>query len=204
MPSMSSMMSSKTMQGATTFWNQHERLLQYTILGVGLGLVVATSAILVVMGDLTNPDYWRRLGYPGVFLFSFLGSVSLVLPVPGIIAVCGAGGLELFLIGVAVLSGTGETLGEISGYAIGYGGRSVVERRRFFVRLRSWMEHRGGWIIFLVSVVPNPAFDLIGIAAGSARFPFRRFLAIVWIGKTIKGLVVVHSCFWIAQYIPWL
>jgi len=192
------------MDGVSAFWQKHERRIQFTISGVGLGIVVATSVVLLIMGDLTNPDYWRKLGYAGVFLMSFLGSVSLVLPVPSIIAVCGAGGLELFLIGIALLSGTGETLGEISGYAIGYGGRSFVERRRFFARVRSWMESRGSWIIFLVSVIPNPIFDLIGLAAGSARFPFRRFMLLVWVGKTIKGLIIVHSCFWIAQVIPWL
>ena len=192
------------MNGVSQFWQKHERRLQFTIFFVGLGLVLATSFVLVIMGDLSNPEYWRRLGYAGVFIMSFLGSVSLVLPVPSIIAVCGAGGLELFLIGVALLSGTGETLGEISGYAIGYGGRGVVERRKFFLRVRSWMERRGSWIILLVSVVPNPIFDIIGIAAGSVRFSFRRFLVLVWIGKTIKGLIIVHSCFWIAQLIPWL
>ena len=192
------------MDGVSAFWQRNEGRLQFAIFAVALGLVVATSVALLIVGGLANPDYWRRLGYAGVFLLSFVGSVSLVLPVPGIIAVCGTGGLELFLVGVALLSGTGETLGEISGYAIGYGGRSVVERRRFFRRVRQWMEKRGGWLIFLVSVVPNPVFDIVGIAAGSVRFPFRRFLVVVWIGKTIKGLIVVHSCFWIAQLIPWI
>lgn len=204
MPSTSLRTSLPTMDGISAFWRKHERRIQLVVLVATVALVLATSAILIIEGDLADADYWRRLGYVGIFLMSFLGSVSLVLPVPGIIAVCGAGGLEYSLVGVALLSGTGETLGEISGYAIGYGGRGVVERRRFFARVRSWMEKRGTWIIFLVSVVPNPVVDLIGIAAGSVRFPFAKFLAIVWVGKTIKGFIVVHSCFWLAQVIPWL
>ena len=190
--------------GLTRRWSRPERRLQLLALVVGLGLVTATTVVLVLRGELTNTDYWKTLGYPGVFFLSFLGSVAMVLPVPGLLAVCGAGGLELNLIVVGLLSGVGETAGEISGYTIGYGGRSVVEGRRTYERVRKWMERRGTLVIFVVSLVPNPLFDLVGIAAGGLRFPLARFLATVLVGKTLKGLIVGHTCFWIGQHLPWV
>ena len=193
-----------SVNGLTRLWSRPERRLQLVALVVGLGLVTATTIVVVLRGEVTNTDYWRTLGYPGVFFLSFLGSVAMVLPVPGLLAVCGAGGLELNLVLVGLLSGAGETIGEISGYSIGYGGRSMVEGRGPYERVRKWMQRRGGLVIFLVSLVPNPLFDLVGIAAGGLRFPLARFLAIVLVGKTLKGLIVGHTCFWIGQNLPWV
>ena len=194
----------RSVEGMSIFWSKYDRRIQLLALAIGLGTVAVASIILIVRGDLTNVEYWRRLGYPGVFFISFLGSVSLFLPVPSLIAVCGAGGLNLSLVAVGLLAGTAETIGEVSGYAIGYGGRSVIEKRRFYSRVKGWMERRGSLVIFVVSMVPNPVFDIVGIAAGSVRFPLSKFLAIVWVGKTIKSLIVVHTCFWIAQLLPWI
>ena len=180
-----------------------ERRLQLFVLAVGLSLVITSSVLWAISGDVSDVNYWRTLGYPGVFFLSFLGSVALVLPVPGLIAVCGAGGLALNPIFIGLLSGTGETIGEVSGYAIGFGGRTVIERRAFYHRVRNWMEQRGSLVIFLVSVIPNPLVDIVGIAAGGLRYPIIKFFIIVLVGKSIKGLIVVNTCSWIADYISW-
>lgn len=185
-------------------WSKPERRLQLLVLLAGLGAVIAVTALWLLVADISRVEYWKALGYPGVFSLSFLGSAAMVLPVPGLIAVCGAGGLELNLIAVGLLSGVGETLGEISGYAIGYGGRTVIERRSFYDRIAQWMERRGALVIFIVSLIPNPVFDVVGIAAGGLRFPLVRFLAIVWLGKTLKGITVAQTCFWIVQWLPWI
>jgi membrane protein DedA with SNARE-associated domain len=56
---------------------------------------------------------------------------------------------------------------------------------------------RRGWIaLLLASSVPNPLFDLIGIAAGTLKYPVWRFLAAVWVGKLIKSTTVVYACFY--------
>ena len=46
----------------------------------------------------------------------------MVFPITSLAATCGAAGLELYLFTVGILSGLGEIIGELSGYAIGYGG----------------------------------------------------------------------------------
>ena len=47
-------------------------------------------------------------------------------------------------------------------------------------------------------------FDFVGIAAGALRYPIKRFLIIVWVGKTLKGLIIAHACLWIVEWIRWL
>ena len=192
-----------SVSGLYRAWSRPERRLQVLTLAAGLAVVIGTTTTWLLRPDVSSMEYWKAWGYPGVFFLSFLGSGAMVLPVPGLIAVCGAGGLEMNLIAVGLLSGLGETLGEVSGYAIGYGGHSVIARHRIYHRITRWMERRGSLVIFLVSLVPNPFFDLIGIAAGGLRFPLFRFLGTVWLGKTLKGLIVAQSCFWIARWLPW-
>ncbi|HNO32193.1 MAG TPA: VTT domain-containing protein, partial [Anaerolineales bacterium] len=43
-----------------------------------------------------------------------------------------------------------------------------------------------GWAILVLSAIPNPFFDLAGIAAGMSRMRFWRFLIFCWAGQIIK------------------
>ena len=200
-------MSNEALSVVTGFARQLSRLqrrLQVALLILALALIGGVSALLLLSGSLSDIE---SLGYPGVFLLSFLGSFAMVLPVPGLIAVCGAGGIELNPLLVGLLSGTGETIGEISGYGLGYSGRGVFENSRFrgiIDKLEVWMKRRGTLVLFLVSVIPNPVFDLVGIAAGGARFPVARFFGIVFVGKTLKGVLVASTCFYGVTLMPWV
>ena len=170
-------------------------------------LIIAAVALLVLAVWLARSWWlnveWTDLGYPGIFLLSFLGSFSMVLPVPGLISLCASGGfLNPYVAGV--FAGVGETIGELSGYAVGYGGKTVVEKHAFYQRVRAWMERRGALVIFLVSVIPNPVVDVVGIAAGATRFPLHRFLVIVLAGKILKGIAVAYACYAGFQLLPWL
>ncbi len=62
-----------------------------------------------------------------------------------------------------------------------------------YQRLVAWMERRGGITIFVLSVIPNPFFDLAGIAAGTLRYPLWRFLLFCWLGKTLKTTLVAWA-----------
>ena len=183
--------------GLTRRLAKPERRVQFLALAVALVVIVALWSL---RGYLNSANL---VGYPGVFFLSLLGSVSMVLPVPGLISLCSFSLLlNPFVLGL--LAGVGEAIGEISGYALGYGGGSIIERRGFYVRLKRWMEQRGTLVIFLVSIVPNPFFDIVGIAAGSVRFPMRRFLVTVWAGKTLKGIMVGYTCYYGVTLLPWV
>ncbi|RLC74997.1 MAG: hypothetical protein DRI61_15635, partial [Chloroflexi bacterium] len=51
----------------------------------------------------------------------------------------------------------------------------------------------GALVIFILSVIPNPFFDLAGMAAGVSRFPLWRFLLACWLGKTVKTTAVAFA-----------
>ena len=187
-------------------WFSRTSDLKIQLIALLLG-IVAVSVVFVIwmfVGGLSNSDWWKTLGYPGVFFLSLLASGGMVFPIPSLAATCGAAGLGLNLIVVGILAGIGETLGELVGYSIGFGGQSVVQRRRIYKRARAWMIRWGIGVLFFLSIIPNPIFDFVGIAAGALRYPMKRFLIIVWVGKTLKGLIIAHTCFWIVEWIGWL
>lgn len=178
--------------------------IQLIALVLGIFAVSLVFAIWMLVGGLSNSDWWKALGYPGVFFLSLLASGGMVFPIPSLAATCGAAGLDLNLIIVGVLAGLGETLGELVGYSIGFGGQSVVQRRRIYKRARIWMIRWGIGVLLILSIIPNPIFDFVGIAAGALRYPMKRFLVTVWVGKTLKGLIIAHVCFWIVEWVRWL
>ena len=171
-----------------TNWRSPENLLR-------LGLLLLVVAII-------GGVFWGRaylssstLGYGGVALSSLLASGGLIIPVPALAVVCATSAyLEPLFIGL--IAGTAETIGELTGYVLGYTGRGLVTRRRIYQRLEGWM-HRRGWLVLLgLSVVPNPLFDLAGITAGALRYPLWAFLAVVLVGKLVKFLALAYACAW--------
>jgi membrane protein YqaA with SNARE-associated domain len=133
-------------------------------------------------------------GYLGLFLVSVVGNATILLPVPSLAATFVAGGILNPLL-VGVVSGAGMAIGELSGYLAGYGGSAIiaVEDQGRYQRLESWMRRYGALTIFVLSVIPNPLFDLAGIAAGALHYPVWRFLLVCFLGKTVKGLVLAFA-----------
>jgi len=56
--------------------------------------------------------------------------------------------------------------------------------------VRDLIARRGFLTLFVLSAIPNPLFDLAGVAAGMARYPVLAFLFPCWLGKTLKSLIV--------------
>lgn len=164
----------------------------YRRLGL-LALVVAVAVASILLS--TRLDITKQAGYPTVALLSFFSSASLFLPVPGLAVPCGAVGIAaLSPVPVALLAATGMTLGELTGYLAGYSGRSVIGRGRTYQKMVEWTRRRGGWVLFVFAVIPNPFFDAAGMAAGALRYPVWRFLAVIWCGKLVKTLAVAYAC----------
>ena len=160
---------------------------------LALLVVLAIVAAVYFLRDLLLLDI-SDVGYPAIAGLSFLASAGLVVPVPGMASVC-AGGVLLNPLLVALVAGGTGTVGELTGYALGYSGRGMVTRGRLYIRIEKWMRRRGWLVLFLLSLLPNPIFDLAGIAAGVLRFPIWGFLGIIWVGTFIKFLAVAYGCF---------
>ncbi|MFZ5918878.1 MAG: YqaA family protein [Chloroflexota bacterium] len=152
-------------------------------------VIVITLLIWRLAGRLEQFKLW---GYPGIFVVSFIGNATVVLPAPSLALVFAMGGILNPLL-VGLVAGPAEALGELTGYLAGYGGRAIVENRRLYDLLRQWMARNGALTVFVLSVVPNPFFDLAGIAAGVLHYPLPKFLLFCWLGKTLKTIAFAFA-----------
>ena len=164
---------------------------EYTLLiGVLLLLTAFAIAFFYFSADIEG---LKSYGYAGLFLINVIGAASILLPSPAAASVVGGGALlEDFLgvpafVWVGLVAGLGEAVGEFSGYAAGYGGRFIIEERPAYDRIRAWMEKRGFVTMFVMSTIPNPFFDIAGLAAGAVQMPMRSFFFAVLGGKVIKN-----------------
>jgi membrane protein YqaA with SNARE-associated domain len=133
-------------------------------------------------------------GYPGIFLLSLLASATVLLPAPGVVVVFAMGAVfDPFW--VAITAGAGSALGELSGYLAGYGGQAIIGDSERYLRMVNLLRNSryDDWIILILAFIPNPVFDLAGIAAGALKFPVIKFLFLCWIGKTAKMLLFAFA-----------
>lgn len=150
---------------------------------LGLGIAVAISVLVYRIGD--RAEQFAAYGYPGIFLINLLGNATLILPAPSLAIVSVAGAVfNPYLVGL--FAGAGSALGELTGYLAGYSGRAVIKDRAKYERITAWMQRHALWVIFVLSVIPNPLFDLAGIAAGALKIPVHHFLLVCFLGKTVK------------------
>ncbi|MDA1256470.1 MAG: VTT domain-containing protein [Chloroflexi bacterium] len=170
-----------------------------------LSVVLAAVAVGIVLWRTDNLDLGTA-GFAGVWIISFIGAASIIVPVPGLAAVCvaAAPGIGLNPLAVGIVAGSAEALGEMSGYIAGASGRGLMRRNRWYRRLRVLMGRWGGVLLFIGSAIPNPVFDFIGIVAGAVGYPIRKFLPIVFVGKAIKSSAIAYGCFYGVGVAEWI
>jgi uncharacterized membrane protein YdjX (TVP38/TMEM64 family) len=169
--------------------------------GAKLGIVGTLALVVVafaVMVWLTS-DPGRReavedlvqspMGLAVLFGLAVLSSATLILPAPGLAltAVAGSAG-EPILVGI--VAGLGQAIGELTGYAAGRNGRSFLPDSPAATRIAGWLERWGMALIFVLALIPNPVFDIAGIAAGALKMPVLRYLGAAAAGKMLKNIVV--------------
>lgn len=163
-------------------------------------VTIATVAIVVILslviyGTGGISDDISACGYLGVFLVSLLAATVLFVPIPSIPIVFLMGAiLNPFLVGL--MSGIGESIGEITGYTAGFSGREALDNKQRYARIKGWMRRRGTLVLFLFSAIPNLFFKLVGVAAGAIRYPFWKYMLVIFAGKTLKGTVIALLGYW--------
>lgn len=148
-------------------------------------VVVALSVYIFSIRD--QAEQLAQYGYFGIFIVAFMAYATVLLPAPGVAVVFTMGSI-FNPIGVALAAGAGAALGELSGYLAGFSGQAVVERADIYARLTGWMTRNGPLTVFVLAAVPNPFFDLAGVAAGALKMRLPLFLFWVWLGETTKML----------------
>jgi uncharacterized membrane protein YdjX (TVP38/TMEM64 family) len=171
----------RTTQFLRSLLTKERRLILLRIMA--LFVVVALSVFVFSIRD--RAEELAVYGYPGIFVLSFLAYATVLLPAPGVAVVFTMGSI-FNPVGVALAAGTGAALGELSGYLAGFSGQAVVERADVYERLTRWMNKNGSLTVFLLAAIPNPFFDLAGVAAGSLKMPVVRFFIFCWMGEVVK------------------
>jgi uncharacterized membrane protein YdjX (TVP38/TMEM64 family) len=150
-----------------------------------LAILVVIALTVFIYSVRDQAEELAVYGYPGIFLIAFMTNATVLLPAPGI-AVVFAMGAIFNPVGIALAAGAGGALGELSGYLAGFSGQAVVEKTKIYTRLHTWIQLRGFWAVLILAALPNPFFDVAGVAAGILKMPLPKFMLAVWIGVTLK------------------
>ncbi len=136
---------------------------------------------------------FTQFGYLGIFIISFIGSVSVIFPIPYTLVIFGLGSV-LDPVFVAISGGIGAALGEFAGYALGYYGTSRIseERRRKMNFMVKVFDKYGPVAIFIFALTPLPD-DLLFIPLGIMRYSFVKAFIPAIIGKTLMTFIVAYS-----------
>ena len=170
---------------------QHQKILRASPLFISIAFI-ATGLVLWTTGSFNI----ESIGYASIWLLAFIGAALVFAPVGALGAVCVAATVDLNPFMVALIAASAEAVGELTGYLAGMGGSSLFERNRFYLRFKNLFSRYASLCLFLGSIIPNPFFDFLGVAAGSILFPVKRFVLIVFAGKTLKFLWVGLGCYY--------
>ena len=147
------------------------------------------AVVLLMSSQLKALEAW---GYLGVFGISLLSAATIFLPAPGwatVIAMSTV--LNPYLLGIA--AGLGSGIGEITGYLAGDGAaRVVVKNKRDYKRYKELIRKYDVPAVFFLAFIPNPLFDIAGIAAGSAGIPLVRFLIATIAGRILRYVILAY------------
>jgi uncharacterized membrane protein YdjX (TVP38/TMEM64 family) len=150
---------------------------------VAILIVIALTIFIYSVRD--QAKQLAIYGYPGIFLIALMTNATVLLPAPGV-AVVFAMGAIFNPVYIALAAGAGGALGELSGYLAGFSGQAVIENTRIYEKFHTWIEKNGFIAVLILAALPNPFFDVAGIAAGILKMPVLRFISAVWIGVTVK------------------
>ena len=166
--------------------------LEYVLLAA-TALLITLFAFLFFYFEVSYQQL-TTYGYIGLFAVSLISAASIVMPMPGAFAITSAGAVLNPVLGIPVpllvglVAGPAEAIGELTGYAAGYGGSLLFRDRPFYPRVQRWMERRGILTMFLLSSFPNPFVDVAGVAAGAVRMQISHFMLRVLPGKVFKNI----------------
>jgi membrane protein DedA with SNARE-associated domain len=149
-------------------------------------------------------NFLYNYSYFAVFVLCFVSSMGL--PVGSELAIIGGGALasgevhklgqagnevfHLSIVVVIVLAASGEILGSLAGYLIGYfGGRPLVDRFGKYVllthkdldRAEAWFDRHGEPLVLFGRFIPLLR-SFVSFAAGLAEMAFAKFLLFTAIG----------------------
>ena len=160
---------------------------------LAFAFVIGIVVVIFIFRDQVRQ--LAQLGYLGAFLITLIANATIFVPVPGVWVVFAMGAVfnPFFL---AIFAGLGAATGELSGYLLGFSGQGLAERSKLYDRIYAIMDRHRRWsdlLILIMAFIPNPFFDLAGIAAGTLKIPVLRFYFFCAIGSILKMLAFAYG-----------
>jgi len=157
--------------------------------------IAGLLALIVVIARVDLFKLAEALSYPGVFVVSLIGAVSIVYPIPYtlVILLMGASGRFNPLL-IAISGGFGSAIGEFFGYVLGYYGRALVseERQKKMDYMVKVFDRYGPWAIFAFALTPLPD-DLLLIPLGIMRYKFIKAFIPCLLGKLSMCFILAYG-----------
>jgi uncharacterized membrane protein YdjX (TVP38/TMEM64 family) len=136
---------------------------------------------------------YALVGYLLVFITAALSSSTIIVPVPATpVIIAAAATWNPILVGLA--ASLGVALGELTGYFAGRLCKDIfcIEDRASYQKAATWMRKYGTWAVFGLALIPVILFDIVGLVAGSLKFPLWKFLLACWLGKLPRSLLEAY------------
>lgn len=132
-------------------------------------------------------DALGGFGYIGAFLMALVSSATILIP-GTILPVVAAMGVHYSPALLGIVCGLGSAIGELTGYYAGYYGRYTLNLKSLpeFMNQQKWLKASESLALFVLAAIPNPLFDIAGLAAGALKLPIYRFFVPVMLGKMLK------------------
>ena len=179
--------------------NKKSKKSVYARVGAIALLFFAVLAPLAIQKFLTiDPTIIGLVGIPMIILLGFIGSVTVIIPVP-VIPLVFTGAAILNPVGLVIAAAASITAGMAVCYILGRRGHTRAARvtaesqaslPRPISSFYSWSTDNVGTASFIIAATPNPVFDYAGIIAGATRVDVRRFLAGTFFGKMAQASVI--------------
>ena len=164
-------------------------------------LLFAVLAPFAIQKFLTiDPTIIGLVGIPMIILLGFIGSVTVIVPVP-VLPLVFTGAAILNPVEFVIAAAASITAGMAVCYILGRRGHSraaqvsaesQVSLPAPISSFYSWSTDNVGTASFLIAATPNPVFDYAGIIAGAGRVDVRRFLAGTFFGKMAQASVIAY------------
>jgi uncharacterized membrane protein YdjX (TVP38/TMEM64 family) len=133
-------------------------------------------------------------GYIGIFLVSLFEAGTVIFPIAGIPLIFTFGGiLNPFL--VAIFAAIGGTIGSLTSYIIGAGGKELIEKKygsRLEV-LNEKFDKKGLMWIVTVLLIPLIPDNIMYVFLGVIRYEIKKYLLIVFLCKVFFNLIIAYS-----------
>lgn len=166
---------------------------------VAILVVLALSVAIILFRD--EIIKLGSLGYIGVFFMMLLSSVTIILPAPSLSLLFAFGATLPNPLLVGIVAGVGSAIGELSGYVLGRSSSGLIESSNIYKKIERAVEKREFLTIFALAFVPNPLFDVAGIAAGALKVPWQRFLLATLLGKTARNILIALAGWYSVDWI---